>query len=216
MYNPLGKLEVPDLGSKPYLMSFGTGGLYLKESLVIAALHHVAGSWEATSSRALGAGAFPVRKESSAKRSIREIVHRLRCLDAEELSLFLDGDRNDQLALLWLATCRAYRFIGEFAEEVIVDRYQSFRTDLSHDDFDIFFARKAEWSEKLAGISDSTRAKLRAVMFRLMREAGVITPDSRILGAMLSGRVVAAIERAGAGELRFFPGGQGLSAQARP
>ena len=196
-------------------MSFGTGGLYLKESLLIAALHHVACAWEATSSRALEAGAFPVRKESSAKRSIREIVHRLRSLDADELSFFLDADRNDQLALLWLATCRAYRFIGEFAEEVIVDRYQSFRTDLSHDDYDIFFARKAEWSEKLAGISDSTRVKLRAVLFRLMREAGVITPDSRILGTMLSGHFLAIIERAGAGEIRFFPGGQRLSTQRR-
>jgi hypothetical protein len=196
-------------------MSFGTGGLYLKESLLIAALHHLAGSWEATSSRALEAGAFPVRKESSAKRSIREIVHRLRCLDADELNFLLDADRNDQLALLWLATCRAYRFIGEFAEEVIVDRYQSFRADLSHDDFDVFFARKAECSEKLAGISDSTRVKLRAVLFRLMREAGVITPDNRILGTMLSGRFLVIIKRAGAGEIRFFPGGQRLSTQRR-
>ena len=96
-----------------------------------------------------------------------------------------------------------------------MDRYQSFRTDLSHDDYDIFFARKAEWSEKLAGISDSTRVKLRAVLFRLMREAGVITPDSRILGTMLSGRFLAIIERAGAGEIRFFPGGQRLSTQRR-
>lgn len=194
-------------------MSFGTGGLYLKESLAIAVLHHGPSCWDATSARALESGAFPVRKESSAKRSIREIVHRLRCLNAEELSLLLSGDRNDQMALLWLATCRAYRFIAEFAEEVLVDRYQAFRTDINYDDFDAFFARKAECSEKLGGISDSTRAKLRAVMFRLMREAGIITPDRRILGAMLSGRVLAVIERAGMRELRFFPGGKDLSAQ---
>jgi hypothetical protein len=197
-------------------MSFGTGGLYLNESLAIAALHGADESWDVTTSRALDAGAFPVRKESSAKRTIREIVHRLRCLDAEELRLLLDGERSDQLSLLWLATCRAYSFIGEFAEEVLVDRYQTFRTDLSYDDFDAFFARKAEWSEKLASITESTRAKLRAVLFRLTREAEIIAPDDRILGAMLSERLIALIERKGAGELRFFPGAQRHTSRGQP
>jgi len=200
----------------PYLMSFGTGGLYLNETLAVAALHEPGASWEETAIRAREAGAFPVRKASSAKRTIREITHRLRCLDAEELRLLLAGDRDDQLALLWLATCRAYRFIAEFAEEVVVDRYQSFRTDLTYDDFDAFFAGKSEWSDKLAGISRTTRDKLRAVLFRLAREAGIIGRDDRIRGAMLSGRLIALIEHKGAGELRFFPGAQPLSPRGRP
>lgn len=189
-----------------YLMSFGTGGLYINESVVIAAIHKPGFSWEETAVRAREAGAFPVRKESSAKRTIREISHRLRCLDSEELQLLADGVRDDQQALLWLAACRAYRFIGEFAEEVVADRFRAFRTDLSYDDFDAFFARKSELVEKLAGISESTRAKLRAVLFRLMREAGILSPDDRINGSMLSIRLKELIERKGARELRFFPG----------
>jgi hypothetical protein len=187
-------------------MSFGTGGLYINETETIASLHEPDSSWEDTAVRARKAEAFPVRKESSAKRTIREITHRLRCLDREELRLLLDGDRDDKLALLWLATCRAYRFIGEFAEEVVADRFKTFRTDLSYDDFDAFFARKAESVEKLAKISDGTRTKLRAVMFRLMREAAILTPDNRIVGSLLSIRMKELIERKGEKELRFFPG----------
>lgn len=189
-----------------YLMSFGTGGLYINESAAIATLHMPELSWEETAVRAREAGAFPVRKESSAKRTIREIAHRLRCLDEEELRLLIDGVRDDQQALLWLAACRAYRFIGEFAEEVVADRFKAFRTDLSYDDFDAFFARKSESVQKLAEISEGTRAKLRAVLFRLMREAGILSPDDRIIGSMLSIRLKELIERKGEEELRFFPG----------
>jgi hypothetical protein len=187
-------------------MSFGTGGLYINETGTIASLHEPGTSWEVTAVRAREAGAFPVRKESSAKRTIREITHRLRCLDGEELQLLLNGNREDNQALLWLATCRAYRFIGEFAEEVVADRFKTFRTDLSYDDFDAFFARKAELAEQLAEISEGTRTKLRAVLFRLMREAGILTREDRIVGAMLSIRLKELLERKGEKELRFFPG----------
>src|SRR6266404_4752627 len=57
--------------------------------------------------------------QESARRSIREIVNRLKRLSEEELQLLLEGERSEQVALLWLAACRAYRFIGEFAVEVL-------------------------------------------------------------------------------------------------
>jgi Putative inner membrane protein (DUF1819) len=172
-----------------YLMSFVTGGIYLNETLAVAAQHEQGASWLKTAARALESGAFPVRKESSAKRTIREITHRLRCLDTEELDLLASGDREDQVALLWLAICRAYRFIREFTAEVISDRFAGHRTDVSYEDFEAFFARKAEWSPQLGKISGTTRAKLRAVMFRFLRESGIITDEMQIRPALLSPRI---------------------------
>ena len=190
----------------PYLMSFATGGLYINESLTVAALHRPGTDWDDTAAAARQAGAFPVRKLSSAQRSIREIVNRLRCLRSEELEVFQPGNRSEQASILWLAVCRAYRFIAEFVVEVIGDRYTSLRLDLTYDDFDAFYAAKAEWSYKLASLSQSTRAKLRAVLFRMMREANVLSPSDRIMGAMLSSRVLAMIRSHDPLELRFFPG----------
>lgn len=191
-----------------YLMSFGTGGLFINESAAVARLHAADESWDATAAKARQSGAFPVRKASSAQRSIREIVNRLKHLSTEELALFVEGERSEQAALLWLASCRAYRFIGEFAVEVLNERFLLLRTDLTYDDFDIFLAAKAEWSPKLADLSNTTRTKLRAVLFRLMREAEILSPDHRILGAMLSPRVLAAIGTGRPDELRFFPGAE--------
>ena len=193
---------------QPYLMSFGTGGLYINESVAIARLHAAGDDWEATVIDAQGTGAFPVRKGSSARRSIREIVNRLKRLSSDELALLIESGRSEQAALLWLAACRAYRFIAEFAVEVISDRFLSLRTTLTYDDFDAFLSAKEEWSPKLAALSVSTRAKLRAVLFRLMREAEILSQDNRILEAMLSPRVLAAIQTGNPDELRYFPGAE--------
>jgi hypothetical protein len=192
---------------RPYLMSFGAGGLFVNESVAVARLHQAGEDWNGTAARALEAGAFQVRKTSSARRSIREIVNRLKFLSDLELELLMDGERSEQEILLWLAVCRAYRFIGEFAIEVVNERFLSHRAHVTYDDFDSFYAAKEEWSSKLAGLSKSTRTKLRAVLFRLMREAEIISRDNRILGAMLSPRVAAIINAGNPGELRFFPGG---------
>ena len=191
---------------QPYLMSFGTGGLYINESVAVARLHVVGTDWESTLVAAQESGAFPVRKVSSARRSIREIVNRLKRLSPDELAMLIEGERSEQAALLWLAACRAYRFIGEFAVEVLDDRFLSLRTDLTYDDFDTFLSAKEEWSPKLAALEASTRAKLRAVLFRLMREAEVLSQDNRILGTILSPRVLAQIQVHNPNELRYFPG----------
>jgi hypothetical protein len=193
---------------KSYLMSFVTGGIYLNETLAVAAKHEPGASWETTAARALEAGAFPVRKESSAKRTIREMTRRLRCLNGEELEMLASGDRDDQIALIWLGICRAYRFIGEFTAEVLSNRVAGYRTDVSYEDFDAFFARKAEWSAQLAKISDSTRAKLRAVMFRFLREAGIVTEEWQIRPSLLSLRIRNHINKNNSTELLYFPGAE--------
>jgi hypothetical protein len=191
-----------------YLMSFGTGGLFVSESVAVARLHVAGADWDSTLAAAQENKAFPVRKASSARRLIREIVNCLKRLSADELALFIDGNRSEQAALLWLAACRAYRFIGEFAVEVLSDRFLSLRTDLTYDDFDAFLSAKEEWSPKLEALSTSTRAKLRAVLFRLMREAEVLSQDNRVLGAMLSARVLGVIQAGKPDELRYFPGAE--------
>jgi hypothetical protein len=122
--------------------------------------------------------------------------------------LLIESERGEQAALLWLAACRAYRFIAEFAVEVLSDRFLSLRTALTYDDFDGFLSAKEEWSPKLATLSVSTRAKLRAVLFRLMRDAEILSRDNRILGAMLSPRVLTVIQARNADELRYFPGAE--------
>ena len=189
-----------------YKMSFSTGGLFLNESLEVARLHIEGESWENTILRAMDEDATCLPKSASNRRSLREISNRLLTLRAEERSYFLEeADRSDQQALLWIATCRAYRFVREFAVEVVRERYLSYQLDLPLESFDILLSAKAEWDEGLAGLSRSTQLKLRQIMFRMMREAGIISADSRIQTAILSTYLKNMIEEKNPGELAVFP-----------
>lgn len=190
-----------------YLMSFGVGGLFLNESLIVAGLHVEREPWEHTIHRALDQGATSLPKVASNRRNLREISNRLRQLTAEERRfMLLEADRTDQQALLWLAACRAYRFVGEFAVEVVRERYLSYQFDLPLEAFDILFEAKAEWNPELVKISATTRKKLRQVLFRIMREAGIISGDGRVQTAIISPRLKVLCEENNPGELAFFPG----------
>ncbi len=116
------------------------------------------------------------------------------------------ADRSDQQALLWIACCRAYRFVREFAVEVIQDRFLSYQLDLPLESFDVFFDAKAEWNDDLADLSMSTRLKLRQILFRMMREADILTVDNQIQTALLSTKLMAIVEATNRAELAYFPG----------
>lgn len=194
------------LAKQDYKMSFSTGGLFLNESLEVARLHKDGEAWEDTILRAMEEGTTSLPKSASNRRSLREISNRLLTLtDEERAYLVEEADRSEQQAMLWIATCRAYRFVREFAVEVVRERYLSYQLDLPLESFDILYEAKAEWDEGLAGLSRSTRLKLRQIMFRMMREAGIISEDDRIQTAIISTRLKHMIEDHNPGELAFFP-----------
>ena len=189
-----------------YKMSFSTGGLFLNESLEVARLHIDGEPWEDTIIRAMDGGTTSLPKSASNRRSLREISNRLLTLTNEERAYLLDeADRSERQALLWIATCRAYRFIREFAVEVVRERYLSCQLDLPLESFDILFEAKAEWDEGLARLSRSTRLKLRQIMFRMMREAGIISEDDSIQTAIISIRLKHMIEYNNPDELAILP-----------
>ncbi|WP_240652494.1 DUF1819 family protein [Alexandriicola marinus] len=192
---------------QPYKMSFGTGGLLLNESVEVARLHVSDEPWEDTIRRAIEAGTTALPKTASNRRTLREISNRLLTLTDTERDFLIDhADRADRQALLWLATCRAYRFIREFAVEVIRERYLSYQYELPLESFDILLDAKAEWDDHLASLTSSTRLKLRQVLFRIMREAGVISQAGQIQAALLSSQLKTMIEEQAPGDLAVFPG----------
>ncbi len=192
---------------QPYRMSFGLGGLFINESVDVARLHVSGEPWENTIARTMEEGTTSLPKLASQRRTLREIVNRLSALTEAELALFVEtDDRTERQALLWLAACRAYRFVAEFAVEVLRERYLSYRLDLSLDAFDIFWEEKAEWHSDVADISKSTRLKLRQVLYRMMREADILSTDYKIQTAYLTSRLKSLIAEHRASDLAFFPG----------
>ena len=177
------------------------------ESIDVARLHSPGNSWDATIVRALDEGTVSLPKAASQQRTLREIVNRISTLTDEELALLVEtDDRTEQQALLWLAACRAYRFVGEFAVQVLRDQHLSYRLDLPLEVFDMFWDEKAEWHPALGEMSNSTRLKLRQVLFRMMREADILSTDGTIQTAYLTSRVKSLISQNRPADLAVFPG----------
>lgn len=190
-----------------YRMSFSTGGLFINESIALVEHYRSGESWANARERMLAEGITAFPKLASQTRSLREIYDRVAHLSEEErLYLLGQADRQEQQAILWLAVCRTYRFVHEFAVDVVQDRYQSWRLELGPETFDSFLAEKAEWDDHLAQLSPSTCAKLRQVLFRIMREAGVLSEHNKIQAIWLSSRLKGLISEVDPKELLVFPG----------
>ncbi|SNT06061.1 DUF1819 family protein [Antarctobacter heliothermus] len=197
-----------DIGAdQPYKMSFTSGGLFLNESIDLAASYLKTSNWIETIALAQSEGLTSLPKEKSKRRVLREITNRLETLSDEELQFLVDtADRQEQRLLLWLSICRAYRLVREFAVEVVQDRYLAYQLEIPIESFELFIEQKAEWDDTLASTADATRVRLRQVAFKIMREAGVISEDRRIQSTYLSTSLRALIEANTPSDLAFFPG----------
>ena len=188
-----------------YSMAFTTGGLFHGESVALAMLFVELNDWDRVREKVLSENLLQSRILNTSKRQCREIISRLKTLDLKELDLLISGSTQEQKYLLWLAVCRHYRFIAEFAEEVIRERYIGLKRDLQYDEFDFFFNKKSDWHPELEKIQPTTRNKLRQVLFKILREAELLTVRNTINASMLSQRLLAAIPRQRRKDIFFFP-----------
>jgi hypothetical protein len=186
-------------------MAFTTGGLLLRESVRLAALYLELADWDAVRSQARSTNVLQARKASTGKRWVGEIILRLQTLSDNEIRFLVSANPLDQSSLLWLAICRRFAFIGDFMTEVVRERYLSLRNEVAPADFDAFVESKTSQHSELAAISSSTRAKLRQVLFQLLREVDLLSKDHQIMMPTL-GRELAMLMMANdASEVRYFP-----------
>jgi hypothetical protein len=188
-----------------YSMSFTTGSLFYLESVKLAGLYVELNDWNTVRSKVLSENLLQARTQNTLKRVCREIISRLKTLAPREIDLLIHGSSKEQGYLLWIAVCRRYKFIADFAVEIIRERYLSLKTDLHYEDFDAFFNRKSEWHPELDEIQPATRSKLRQVLFKMLREAELLTANNLINVAMLTPKLVETILLNRKQDLLIFP-----------
>lgn len=186
-------------------MSFTAGGLFLRESVEIASLFLSLGDWKAVKNQAHKDNLIQSRTASSSERVCREICLRLELLRESELEILTEGSLQEQQQILWVAICRRHRFIYEFASEVIREKYLQLNLVLHPEDYDAFFNAKAEWHDELEQLKETTRNKLRQVVFRMLREADLLTKSNTLNPAMLTAHVAQAVGCHSPDDLRIFP-----------
>jgi len=188
-----------------YSLSFTTGALFHRESLKLAQLYLEFGDWIAVRDIVLNKNLLQARTLNTAKRVCREVISRLKTLPSEALKLLVDGNEQERTYLLWIAVCHRYRFIADFAGEILRERYITLKTELNHEDYDAFFSRKAEWHDELDGIAKSTKGKLRQVLFKMLIQAGLLSTKNLIIPAIISPRLMSVIQQSSQQDVYYLP-----------
>lgn len=186
-------------------MSFTTGGLLHQDSVTVAKLYFDLGHWAKVREKIFQDNLLQARTLSTSKKMTTVLCSRLKLLSQDELRVLIEGTSQDQAYILWLAVCRRYRFIYEFAVEVFRERFLTLQHKLGQSEYDSFFNAKAEWNEELEHLTDSTKIKLRQVLFRMLREAGLLSSQNVIIPAILSSIVITAIGRDSRKDFCIFP-----------
>ncbi|MEL7358179.1 MAG: DUF1819 family protein [Cyanobacteria bacterium J06560_6] len=186
-------------------MAFTTASLLFQESVMVAELYRGLRDWKAVRDRVITQNLLQARTANTSRRFYSEIASRLKTLYIEELTLLTEGTSHEQSQLLWIAVCRRYAFIADFAREVLRERYLSLKMTLQPEDFDIFFNQQAHWHDELDSIAEATRVKARQTVLKMMKEAGLITFDNTINPTVLSARVLDVVAAHRREDVLLFP-----------
>ena len=191
--------------SERYRLSFTTGGLFLCEASTFVERYKAIRDWRAARDEVRQENLLQVRTAAAATRISKEVTARLELLDDAELEALQDCGLREQAYLLWVAACRRYTFIRDFATEVVREHHLSLRRELSFGDYDNFYNSKALWHPELDELAPSTQQKLRQNLFRMLREADLISEQHVIQAALLGPHVVELLARRGMKDLMVFP-----------
>ncbi len=167
---------------KAYKLSFVAGGLLLPETAAIASRFLVQPDWEMIRKEVVTGKLLRTTRESSRARYFLEIRRRLKVAHPFELNILAGEPQNSRLANFAIC-CRYYQFLGDFMVDVVRDKLRLGDTSLGKVDFYSFFERQILERPELEKLSDSTRNKVRTVLFRMLVEAGIYDNATNTLSA---------------------------------
>lgn len=205
-----------------YRLSFTVGGLLAAQGRTLAELYlnhvgcnhaesspqtEVGSSIVAIRPQAIAENVLAIRTDSANRRVVAETTRRLSALTVEEIA-FLGGPDSstaDREALMWVAMCRYYAVVGDFASEVLRKCYLTGNMHLDFEDYDRFTADKATWHPELETISEGTAKKLRSNLFKAMAEAHLFDKKRDTVLPFLPSPSLMDILRKKADSFGYFP-----------
>ena len=157
--------------------------------------------------QAIEENVLAIRTDSANRRVVAETTRRLSALTVGELAYLAgpDSSTSDREALMWIAMCRYYAIVGEFASEVLKKHHLTGNTHLDFEDYDRFIADKATWHPELETVSEGTAKKLRSNLFKAMREAHLFDKNSDTVLSFLPSPSLMDILRKRADSFGYLP-----------
>lgn len=185
-------------------MSFTTGGLLERETIIFANMFLQTNNLEETCQQIKDENLFQYRTATATKRILSELKSRFQFLDDEALKLISVGFPNEIQQISWFSVCNKYPFIFEFVHEVIREKYFVGQLELTDYDFDAFFNKKMVQHLTLEKITDNSRYKLKQILFKMLREVGLLDKKNIIQTVLPTKSVVSFIEHKAPNYLSIF------------
>lgn len=125
-------------------------------------------------SKAIEENIFAVNTEARKKEIASTVINRIEILDNYILGKIVNGSLQTSKQLAIYSILKTDCLFFEFMKEVYREKLILNDLIITDKDFNVFFRRKAEQSEQIAGWKDYTFYKLMQVYKRVLSEAGFI------------------------------------------
>jgi hypothetical protein len=113
-------------------------------------------------------------RAKTSTREFAELFLRIKTLSSRELNLLVEGNSDDQKLLCLIAFGRAYQFFRDFMDEVVQEKVTLFDFKITDRDYNSFLSRKSIDHEELEQLAETTKAKIKQVILKVLHQAGLI------------------------------------------
>ena len=192
-------------GQEAYSFGFTVGGgLLLQEANLVSSLLEPGVESSTLAKRISDSNLLGQRTQATGSRVSSELAKRFSNLTPDEVNFFISAYYEDQTALLWVAACRTYKLLGEFATLIVRDKFLSLSTLLEPSDFESFLRQRALWSDEISRLTDSTQYKLRQSTYLMLKEVGILSSENTIQQRELSPALLTLIRESNLPGLEYF------------
>jgi hypothetical protein len=168
------EMPMPASDQTSYNLSFTAASLRPELARIVAECYLAVGDWGLAKDRVLSSNALQCRTTAGAERQEREIRRRLMCLTRYQITLLALATADDRAAMAWLSALKHIRFAFEFAAEALREKLATHDLVLRHSDYEAYVDIKSVSHRELAILSNVSKSKVRQVLLRMLREAGLL------------------------------------------
>jgi Putative inner membrane protein (DUF1819) len=183
-------------GAHQYSLAFTAASLRPELARIVADAYLECGDWQEARRRVLDDNLLQARSRGSAIRMEGEMRQRLQTLTREQLEIIAGASADSRCAVAWLSVLKLNPFVYSFASGILRGKIEAHDAVLRPSDYEDFLASESAAHPEVLALTPVTRAKIRQVLFKMLREAGVLgegRTDFNLQRALLPADVLQAV-----------------------
>lgn len=157
-----------------YILSFTAASLLSHENEVIVDFYFQTNDWHIVQTEVIENNLLQKGTISTRKREFVEIKNRLETLTSSQLQFFKDANSSDIKYLCLLSCFKLYQFLFDFSSEVLRSKILLFDYQILNSDYESFYDSKSHSYDNLNTVSETTRYKIKQVMFKIFEQSEII------------------------------------------